>query len=78
MLPFRVEYIKTVDSKSGIADQKVSAIDIEKALLDPKRITNITEYILTHYDQKTFRNHVYTLKDKRVSGFNSIRSKTNV
>ena len=78
VLPFRVEYIKTVDSKSGIADQKVSAIDIEKALLDPKRITNITEYILTHYDQKTFRNHVYTLKDKRVSGFNSILATASI
>lgn len=78
VLPFRVEYIKTVDSKSGIEDQKVSAIDIEKALLDPKRITNITEYILTHYDQKTFRNHVYTLKDKRVSGFNSILATASI
>ena len=72
VLPFRVEYIKTVDSKSGILDQKVSAIDTERALLAPERIRNIVEYILQHFDQKTFRNHVYTLKDKRVSGFNSI------
>lgn len=72
VLPFRVEYIKTVDSKSGILDQQVRDIDRERALLAPQRIRNIVEYVLQHFDMKTFRNHVYTLKDKRVSGFNSI------
>ena len=72
VLPFRVEYIKTVDSKSGILDQMVRDIDRERALLAHERIHNIVEYILQHFDQKTLRNHVYTLKDKRVSGFNSI------
>ena len=72
VLPFRVEYIKTVDSKSGILDQQVRDIDRERALLAPQRIHNIVEYVLQHFDMKTFRNHVYTLKDKRVSGFNSI------
>ena len=72
VLPFRVEYVKTVDSKSGILDQQVRDIDRERALLAPQRIHNIVEYVLQHFDMKTFRNHVYTLKDKRVSGFNSI------
>ena len=70
--PFRVEYIKTVDSKSGILDQQVRDIDRERALLAPQRIHNIVEYVLQHFDMKTYRNQVYTLKDKRVSGFNSL------
>ena len=72
VLPFRVEYIKTVESKSGILDQQVRDIDRERALLAPERIRNIVTYTLQHFDLKTLRNHVYTLKDKRVSGFNSI------
>ena len=72
VLPFRVEYIKTMDSKSGIHDQQIRDIDRERALLAPERIHNIVEYVLQHFDQKTMRNHVYRLKDKRVSGFNSI------
>ena len=43
VLPFRVEYIKTVDSKSGILDQQVRDIDRERALLAPQRIRNIVE-----------------------------------
>lgn len=72
VLPFRVEYIKTVDSKSGILDQQVRDIDRERALLAPERIRNIVDYTLQHFDQKTLRNREYRLKDKRVSGFNSI------
>ena len=78
VLPFRVEYIKTVDSKSGILDQQVRDIDRERALLAPQRIHNIVEYVLQHFDMKTFRNHVYTLKDKRVSGFNSILATASI
>ena len=72
VLPFRVEYIKTMESKSGIPDQQIRDIDRERALLAPERIHIIVEYVLQHFDQKTMRNHVYRLKDKRVSGFNSI------
>ena len=78
VLPFRVEYIKTVDSKSGILDQQVRDIDRERALLAPQRIHNIVEYVLQHFDMKTFRNHVYKLKDKRVSGFNSILATASI
>jgi len=72
VLPFRVDYINTVKLPEEIQDKQVSAIDTEKALLAPERIKMITQYILEHFDQKTRRNEVYKLADKRVSGFNSI------
>lgn len=53
VLPFRIDYIKTIKDKSGITDEKISAIDREKALLAPKRITEIVEYIRNHFEKKT-------------------------
>ncbi|MBO7458610.1 MAG: type I restriction endonuclease subunit R [Paludibacteraceae bacterium] len=72
VLPFKVEYIKTVGTKPGIKEEEVKDIDRERALLAPERIHNIVEYILQHFDQKTYRNRSYKLEDKRVTGFNSI------
>lgn len=56
VLPFRIDYISTIKEKSGIYDEKVKAIDREKALMEPKRISEIVKYILEHFDQKTKRN----------------------
>lgn len=56
VLPFRVDYIKTMDSEPEIDDKQVADIDREKAFLAPKRIKLITDYILTHFNQKTYRN----------------------
>lgn len=56
VLPFRVDYIKTMDSEPDIDDKQVADIDREKAFLAPKRIKLITDYILTHFNQKTYRN----------------------
>jgi type I restriction enzyme R subunit len=72
VLPFRIDYIDTVQEKDNIHDEKVSGIDREKALLAPERIDGIVHYVLDHYDQKTKRSEVYKLKDRRVRGFNSI------
>jgi type I restriction enzyme R subunit len=36
------------------------------------------EYILEHFDQKTRRNTTYMLKDRRVSGFNSILATASI
>ena len=72
VLPFRVEYIQTVAPKKGILDEEVLGIDSERALMAPERIHNIVEYILKHFDQKTYRNRSYKLNDKRVTGFNTI------
>ena len=62
VLPFRIDYIKTIKEneashhKEQGHDKQVSAIDTEKALLEPKRIAKIVTYILEHFDQKTKRN----------------------
>ncbi len=62
VLPFRIDYIKTIKQneashhKEKEQDRQVSAIDTEKALLEPKRIAKIVTYILEHFDQKTKRN----------------------
>ncbi|MDR3349729.1 MAG: type I restriction endonuclease subunit R [Acidaminococcales bacterium] len=72
VLPFRIDFINTVREKDGVADKKISAIDAERALLDPHRISLVTDYILAHFDQKTKRSEHYTVKGKRLAGFNSI------
>ncbi|MEG0358675.1 MAG: type I restriction endonuclease subunit R [Anaerorhabdus sp.] len=72
VLPFRIDYINTIKERPNINDQQVKAIDTKKALEDPTRIKEITNYVLNHFDQKTKRNSFYSLKGQRVSGFNSI------
>ncbi|HIW74693.1 MAG TPA: type I restriction endonuclease subunit R [Firmicutes bacterium] len=72
VLPFRIDYINTVKQKEDAADKEVSAIDTERALAAPERISEIVRYILEHFDQKTKRNSFYTLKGQRMAGFNSI------
>lgn len=56
VLPFRIDYINTMKKKDNVKDKKVRAIDTEEALSEPKRISDITGYILDHFDQKTYRN----------------------
>ena len=55
VLPFRVDYIKTMDSEPDIDDKEVWDIDREKVFMAPERIRLVTEYILTHFDKKTYR-----------------------
>ena len=57
VLPFRVDYIKTMDKSSDIDDEKVWDIDREKVFMAPERIELITKYILEHFDQKTYRGN---------------------
>jgi type I restriction enzyme R subunit len=78
VLPFRVDYVNTIKMPELLVDREVSAIDTEKALLAPERITKIAQYILEHFDQKTRRNETYTLKNKRVSGFNSLMATASI
>ncbi len=72
VLPFKVDYISTMREKENIEDKKVRDIDREKALCAPKRLSNIVKYIKTHFDQKTKRNVMYELNERRPRGFNSI------
>ena len=60
VLPFRIDFINTVKQPEQIRDKQVYGIDSEKALADPKRISEVVAYVLEHFDQKTMR------------GFNSI------
>lgn len=55
VLPFRVDYIKTMDTNEEITDEMVWDINREKAMMAPKRIELVTRYILEHFDQKTYR-----------------------
>lgn len=55
VLPFRVDYIKTMDVEQEIDDKEVWDIDRERAFLAPERVRLVTDYILTHFDQKTYR-----------------------
>lgn len=55
VLPFRVDYIKTMDADEDIDDEMVWDINREKAMMAPQRIKLVTKYILEHFDQKTYR-----------------------
>lgn len=72
VLPFKVDYVSTVKEAEDIEDKKVSDIDREAILAAPERLSNIVQYIREHFDQKTFRNRHYKVKDRRLAGFNSI------
>lgn len=56
VLPFRIDYIKTIKEDASAQDKEVPAIDREKALQDSRRISEIVAYILEHFHQKTKRN----------------------
>ena len=55
VLPFRVDYIKTMDLDADIDDEEVWNIDRKKAFEAPERISLVANYILDHFDQKTYR-----------------------
>ncbi|AGM24839.1 type I restriction endonuclease subunit R [Spiroplasma chrysopicola] len=55
VLPFRIDYNTTLASRDDIEDQEVRDIDREKVYSDPRRIKMVTEYILDHFNQKTYR-----------------------
>lgn len=55
VLPFRVDYIKTMDIDDDIDDEKVRDIDRRGAFEAPERIHLVANYILEHFDQKTYR-----------------------
>jgi type I restriction enzyme R subunit len=71
VLPFRIDYVNTI-KVGNVVDKQVSAIDTEKALLAPERISRIVKYTLEHFDQKTKRAEHYTLGERRVRGFNAL------
>lgn len=78
VLPFRIDYVNTVGTRDSVADAKVRAIDTEKVLLAPERISMIVEYIREHFAQKTKRNQSYNHNARRVAGFNSLFATTSI
>lgn len=55
VLPFRVDYIKTMDAEPDIEDKAVWDIEREETFLKPERIRLVTKYILDNFDRKTYR-----------------------
>src|SRR3546814_4990715 len=68
VLPFRIDYINTIKAGAAIHDKQVSAIDTERALLAPERISQVAGYIREHFDQKTKRSASYRHGGKRQIG----------
>lgn len=64
VLPFRIDFIDTIKKPDYIYDEKVYAIDKEKALAAPERISDIVAYILEHFDRKTKRQSYYSFTAK--------------
>lgn len=56
VLPFRIDYINTVEMKDNIKDEQVEAIDYEKLYLSHSRIEQVVKYIRNSFDAKTYRN----------------------
>ncbi len=59
VLPFRYEYIKTVEMRNDVSNEKVNAINTEKVLASPERIALVTNYIIEHFSTKTKTNESY-------------------
>ena len=62
VLPFRIDYVNTIKEKDGILDTQISAIDREKAMSSPERVSQVVKYILEHFDQKTKRSSFYSFR----------------
>ena len=62
VLPFRIDYVNTFKERDNISDERISAIDREKAMLSPERIAKVSRYILEHFDQKTKRSSYYSFR----------------
>lgn len=56
VLPFKVDYIRTMREEDEVMDEMVNNIDRERALMAPQRISLITRYIIEHFAQKTRRD----------------------
>ena len=55
VLPFKVEYHKTVGLSPDVVDKPVEAIDTDEVMLAPERITQVTKHILDTFATKTLR-----------------------
>ena len=49
VLPFRIDYVNTIKMPDNIQDAQVRAIDTEKAMAAPERITEVVSYISSDF-----------------------------
>lgn len=78
VLPFRIDYINTIKTADAIKDKQVAAIDTERVLLAPERVSQVVGYILEHFDQKTRRASTYRHDGRRLAGFNSLMATASI
>ncbi len=71
VLPFRIDYIMTMDREEDLDDEAVWDINREEAYLAPERVKKVTEYILTHYQQKTY-GHNKSYKHNVLTNVNEV------
>ncbi|MBO1304653.1 type I restriction endonuclease subunit R [Enterococcus sp. 669A] len=75
VLKFKVDY-NNINAKFRIAetvqDEKELKKIEKKLLLHPERISAVTKYILDAFDTKTHRNEHYSIKQRRLNGFNAM------
>ena len=75
VLKFKIDYNsinpRFKSSEEETDDEKLKVLE-NKMFLHPERISEITNYILEKFDSKTYRNTQYTVKDKRINGFNAM------
>ncbi|MGM9872680.1 MAG: type I restriction endonuclease subunit R [Muribaculaceae bacterium] len=62
VLPFRIDYVNTLKTKENIPDKQISAIDRERIMSAPERVSAVVKYILEHFDQKTKRSSYYSYR----------------
>ena len=62
VLPFRIDYVNTLKTKDDIADKQITAIDRERIMSAPERVSAVVKYILEHFDQKTKRSSYYSYR----------------
>lgn len=77
VLPFRIDYIKTMEINPKINDEQVYDIEREENYLAPERISKIVDYILNHFNQKTYRNKENYLFNG-LTNISELTSKNNV
>ena len=59
VLKFSIEYMRTFKSKNEVVDIKVDDIDTAEVMEAPKRLNDITDYIINNHSRKTY-NKAYT------------------
>lgn len=62
VLPFRIDYVNTLKTKDDIPDKQIAAIDRERIMSAPERVSAVVKYILEHFDQKTKRSSYYSYR----------------